>query len=145
MPHVLRSIGCHKLGSTARPGVVMQGEVAAERTGSNVTILYTQPAGPPKNRHARALQEEAARHGVRLVKTHKTPLHGKIVAWENDDVVVTSLNWASASADPDFPCADIGIHVHADGVASATLTKLWRLFPELASKQPHPVNPTPVV
>jgi cardiolipin synthase A/B len=133
-------IGCHKLGSTARPGAIMQGELAAGRPGVNVTILYTQPAGPLKNRNARVLQEEAACRGVRLVKAHKTPLHGKIVAWDDDDVVVTSLNWASASADPDFPCADIGIHVHADGVAVATLKKLRRLFPELASEQPHPVN-----
>jgi cardiolipin synthase len=137
-------IGCHKLGSTARPGAIMQGEVAAGRPGVGVTILYTQPAGPLKNRHARVLQEEAARHGVRLVKTHKTPLHGKVVVWDDDDVIVTSLNWASASADPDFPCADIGIHIHADGVAAATLAKLRRLFPELAREQPRPVNPASV-
>jgi cardiolipin synthase A/B len=41
-------IGCHKLGSTARPGAIMQGEAAAGRGGVNVTTLYTQPAGPLK-------------------------------------------------------------------------------------------------
>jgi hypothetical protein len=126
-------VGCHRLGSTARPGALLQGEVAARRPGVTTTILYTQPSGPLKNRHARALRDEAAENGVNLIKTGKTPLHGKIVAWGDDDVVVTSLNWASAAADPDFPWADIGIHIHAPGVAASTMAKLRQLFPELMS------------
>ena len=109
----------------------MQGKVAAARAGVTATILYTQPSGPLKNRHARALRAEAAANGVNLVKARNTPLHGKIVAWGEDDVIVTSLNWASAAADPDFPWADIGVHVHAPGIATQTMTKLERLFPEL--------------
>jgi cardiolipin synthase A/B len=124
-------VGCHRLGSTARPGAIMQGEVAAARPGVTATILYTQPSGPIKNRHARVLRDEAAANGVNLVKIRKTPLHGKIVAWDDDDVIVTSLNWASASADPDFPWGDIGVHISAPGVAAATMAKLQRLFPEL--------------
>jgi cardiolipin synthase len=124
-------VGCHRLGSTARPGALLQGEVAARRPGVVPTILYTQPSGPLKNRHARALREEATANGVNLIKTGKTPLHGKLVAWGDDDVVVTSLNWASAAADPDFPWADIGVHINAPGVAAMTTAKLRELFPEL--------------
>jgi hypothetical protein len=127
-------VGCHRLGSTARPGALMQGEVAAGRPGVSATILYTQPSGPLKNRHARALREEAAAKGVNLVKTRRTPLHGKIVAWGDDDVIVTSLNWASAAADPDFPWADIGIHINAAGIATKTMAQLQRLFPELTDE-----------
>jgi cardiolipin synthase len=129
-------VGCHKLGSTARPGAIIQGEVAAGRPGVTATVLYTQPSGPLKNRHARTLRDEAARNGVHLVKAATTPLHGKIVAWDADDVIVTSLNWASAAADPDFPWADIGVHIHADGIAAKTLATLRRLFPELAAEKP---------
>ena len=124
-------VGCHRLGSTARPGAIMQGEVAAGRPGVAAIILYTQPSGPLKSRHARVLREEAAANGVKLVKTRKTPLHGKIVAWGDDDVIVTSLNWASAAADPDFPWADIGIHIKAPGIAASTMAHLRQLFPEL--------------
>ena len=77
------------------------------------------------------LREEAAANGVKLVKTRKTPLHGKIVAWGDDDVIVTSLNWASAAADADFPWADIGIHIKAPGIAASTMAHLRQLFPEL--------------
>jgi len=124
-------IGSHKLGSTARPGALTQGRVAAARPGVTATILYAQPSGPLKNRHARALRVEAAANGVNLVRTRNRPLHGKIVAWGDDDVIVTSLNWASAAADPDFPWADIGIHINAPGIAAETMTCLRRIFPEL--------------
>lgn len=124
-------VGCHRLGSTARPGALMHGEVAASRSGVIPTILYTQPTGPLKNRHARVLREEAASNGVNLIKTGKVPLHGKVVAWGDDDIVVTSLNWASAAANPDFPWADIGIHINAPGIAQVAMAKLDKFFPEI--------------
>ena len=37
----------------------MQGEIAASRGGLQATLLYTQTSGPLKNRHARALADEA--------------------------------------------------------------------------------------
>jgi hypothetical protein len=52
---------------------LLQGEVAAGRSGVTATIPHTKPSGP-LNRHARALREEAAANGVNLVETGKTPL-----------------------------------------------------------------------
>lgn len=128
-------VGSNRLGSTARPGALMQGEVAAGRDGVQATVLYTQTTGPLKNRHARALAEEAQAHGLTLTKTKKVPLHGKFVAWDDDDLIVTSLNWASASADSDFPWSEIGVHVHRAGIASAALARLEGIFPELVKKE----------
>jgi phosphatidylserine/phosphatidylglycerophosphate/cardiolipin synthase-like enzyme len=124
-------IGCHRLGSTARPGALLQGQTAAERPGVRATILYNQPSGPLKNRHTQPLREEAAHNNVDLIRAKSTVLHGKIVAWDNNDIVVTSLNWASAAADPDFPWGDIGVHIEAPGIADAAMTQLARLFPEI--------------
>ena len=46
-------VGSNLLGSTARPGALMQGEVAAGREGVQATVIYTKPTGPLKNRHTR--------------------------------------------------------------------------------------------
>ena len=75
-------VGCHRLGSTARPGAIMQGETAARRKGVRATVLYTQTSGPLKNRHARALEVEADGNGLILRKTKNPPLHGKFVTWD---------------------------------------------------------------
>ena len=124
-------VGSNRIGSTARPGALMQGEVASGRPGVAATVLYTQTTGPLKNRHARVLAEEARSNGLTLTKTKKIPLHGKFVAWDEHDLIVSSLNWASASADHDFPWGEIGVHVHAPGIASHALARLEKIFPEL--------------
>ncbi len=41
-------VGCYRLGSTARPGVVLQAEAAVERADIDVTLLYTRASGPLK-------------------------------------------------------------------------------------------------
>jgi phospholipase D-like protein len=124
-------VGSHRLGSTARPGAIMQGEAAAGRSGVKATVLYTQTSGPLKSRHAKALEQEAEGNGLILRKTRNPPLHGKFVAWDDDDVVVTSLNLASAASDPDFPWGDIGVHIQARGIAAALAARLEAIFPEL--------------
>jgi phosphatidylserine/phosphatidylglycerophosphate/cardiolipin synthase-like enzyme len=62
---------------------------------------------------------------------HKILLHGKFLAWDDHDLVITSMNWASASADPDFAWGEIGVHIHAPGVAATALETLAEIFPDL--------------
>lgn len=124
-------VGSHRLGSTARPGVVIQAEAAVIRGKVDVTLIYTMPSGPLKNRHAKKLVEEAAANGVGLVKAAAIPLHGKFLAWDDDDLAVTSLNWASSSSDMDFPQADIGVHIRAPGLAARAMSAMEDIFVEL--------------
>ena len=126
-------IGSNRLGSTARPGVVMQGEAAAQRAQVKVILLYSIASGPLKNRHARKLAEEAAENGVRLIKTKTIPLHGKFIAADDDEIVVTSLNWASASSDPDLPECDVGVRIRLHGLAQHAVDVLRRIHPEMES------------
>ncbi|MCL4853290.1 MAG: hypothetical protein KJZ78_18180, partial [Bryobacteraceae bacterium] len=134
-------VGSHRLGSTARPGAIMQGETAAGRPGVKAIVLYNQPSGPLKNRHTHVLEEEADRNGLILRRTRKPPLHGKFAAWDEDDVVVTSLNWASAATNPDFPWGDIGVHVRSPGIAGELATRLETILPELRElKNPEGVT-----
>lgn len=122
-------VGCDRLGSTTRPGALMQGEAAAERK-VDVSMLYTVPSGPLKKRHARALQDEAASNGVRLGQAAKTRLHGKFLAWDDDDLVVTSLNWTSGSVVADAPWNDLGVHITAPGIAEIAWQRLAAFYPE---------------
>jgi len=133
-------VGSHRLGSTARPGVVLQAEAAVERANIDVTVLYTRASGPLKNRHARKLAEEAAENGVRLVKAGEIPLHGKFVAWDENDLIVTSLNWASAASDVDFPQGDIGVHLHLPGVGALATRTMEAIFPQIAASRAAPGN-----
>lgn len=122
--------GSHRLGSTARPGYIIQAEVARERVSNlEVTLLYTMASGPLKNRHARKLAEEAAGNGVHLIRVEKPPLHGKFLAWDDDDIAVTSLNWGSARAHDDFPEAEIGVHIRGPGISADLMRRIEAIFP----------------
>jgi cardiolipin synthase len=126
-------VGSNRLGSTARPGALMPSKLAASREGVSATVLYSRPSGPIKNRHANELAIEAQKDGVRLIKTKGSTLHGKFVLWGDNDILITSLNWASASSDPLFPLGEMGVHVSSPGLAALTLKRLESIFPELSS------------
>lgn len=122
--------GSNRLGSTARPGFILQAEAAMERLSDlEVTLLYTIASGPLKNRHARTLAEEAARNGFRLIRLERPPLHGKFLAWDDDDIAVTSLNWGSARTPDDFPEAEIGVHINSPGLAADLMRRIEETFP----------------
>jgi len=123
-------IGTNKLGATARTGALMLAEVAAQRHG-DVTVIYDRPSGPVRNRHARRMQKEEAPQGVRLIETRRERLHGKFAIWDDDDIIVTSLNWGSASTSADAPLGEIGVHIHAPGIGATALRHLLELFPEI--------------
>jgi cardiolipin synthase A/B len=59
-------------------------------------------------------------------------LQGKFVAWNDDDIVVMSFNWASASTSLDKPCDEAGVHIAAPGIATAALNALRKIYPQLS-------------
>ncbi len=121
-------VGSHRLGSTARPGALLPSQVAA-RPGVSVAMIYSQVSKPWKQRDVRELQAEAEAAGVKLVHCGKIPLHGKFLAWDEDDIAITSVNWASASSDPDFPEGEVGVHIRLPGIAKACLDRVAAIHP----------------
>lgn len=123
--------GSHRLGSTARPGALLQSAAAAARATIEATVMYTRASGPLRAADARALEDEMTELGVRLVRASPAKLHGKFLAWDDDDVVVTSFNWASAMVDASFPQSELGVHVRAPGIASDVLRRLGTELPDI--------------
>ncbi|MBD9509919.1 phosphatidylserine synthase [Ensifer sp. ENS10] len=133
--------GSNRLGSTARPGFIIQAEAALERlSGLDVTLLYTIASGPLRKRHARTLAEEAADNGFRLVRLEKPLLHGKFLSWDDDDVAITSLNWGSSRTPDDFPEAEIGVHINCPGIARDLMQRIESIYPEIGHESYHPVE-----
>nr|UVZ00083.1 hypothetical protein K4M19_00392 [Agrobacterium fabrum] len=57
-------------------------------------------------------------------------VHAKFLAWDRDDVVVSTMNWGSQSGSEADPLDEIGLHLEAPGIA----TELLRLFDESLTK-----------
>lgn len=124
-------IGSHRLGATARSGALLQGATAAARSGAKATLIYSTASGPLSPADADALRREMDSEGVTVSRARSPKLHAKFLLWDDNDIVVTSFNWASASVDSTFPEAEIGVHLHAPGLAADVLRRLQDLVPEL--------------
>lgn len=124
----------HKLGATARPNAVLPGEFAAKRQGVATILIYTNCSGPLKSADASIILDEAGL-GVTIVRTSKHErAHAKALAWDDNDLVVTSCNWASASVNPGFPWAELGIHISAPNIVRLLEEKARRNYSDLANR-----------
>ncbi|MBL4799518.1 MAG: hypothetical protein JKY50_19115 [Oleispira sp.] len=123
--------GSNRLGSTVVPGVLHPAEAAANKV-PDVRIGYSRIHKPLQKKHMRG-HRERLRDGIDFKPLRSPQMHAKFLIWDNDDVVITSMNWASASARPNDILDEIGIHLHMPGLGNETLKKLEAILPQLKS------------
>ncbi len=129
----LRSIvvGGDRLGLAAEARTIIPMMAAAAQRSVDGVICYSKPSGPVTKQDATALKEMAAAANVRLVQIRDRELHGKFLLWDDDHVVVTSLNWSSADTRSDAPQAEIGIYIQSPGIADDLRRRLLEDWPAL--------------
>jgi hypothetical protein len=68
-------------------------------------------------------------HGlVDLLKARVPQLHTKFLAWDSDNLVLTSMNWGSQSGSPDNPLDEIGLHLKGPHLATIFVSKFEALL-----------------
>jgi cardiolipin synthase len=120
----------HRAGANVRPASLLPAALARER-GVQVQFLYTIASAPMTRQGMRDVAVEASEAGVEVLQARKVPLHGKLLLWTPDDLVVTSHNWGSSSTNVAFPIAEVGVHVRLPGLAEAVLARLAEVYPGL--------------
>jgi phosphatidylserine/phosphatidylglycerophosphate/cardiolipin synthase-like enzyme len=107
----------HKIGSAARPSVILPAITAVRENGIEARVFYgvasegtADKSGSPNG------------HPVPSVQPVLTPkLHAKILAWDDDHVLITSQNWLSADPGESNVRREIGLMVHSKGIAKAVI------------------------
>ena len=126
-----RFICCtHMLGAPMVPALFTPAEVAGRRL-EDVRVLYSRQTGPIKRRH---VSEQRARlHGVvDVIGVREPQLHCKLLLWDDDNVVVSTMNWGSQSGRADDPLDEIGIHLEGPGLAAALFQQVEHVLPDTA-------------
>jgi hypothetical protein len=118
----------NKVGAPMVPGLFNPAEVAGRRL-EDVRVYYSRETGPIKKRHVRA-HRERLRGVVDLLKASVPQLHAKFLAWDNDNLVVTSMNWGSQSGSPDNPLDEIGLFLKGPDLATIFVKKFEALLDE---------------
>ncbi len=113
----------HRLGAAAKP--VLKALTAASRARNVApTVYYGRVSRPVTPADALRETELLRSEGVKLAPVLKPRIHAKVLCWDDDNIVVTSLNWLSADPSTDYLRAEIGIHVQASGIAKAFRERL---------------------
>lgn len=107
----------HKIGSAARPSVILPAITAVRENGIEARVFYgVMSEGTADNS---CDTDGPSTPTVRPVLTPK--LHAKILAWDDDHVLITSQNWLSADPGESNVRREIGLMVNSKGIASAVI------------------------
>lgn len=107
----------HRIGSAARPSVILPAITAVRENGIEARVFYGVASDGPVG--ASNLPND---HPVPSVQPILTPkLHAKILAWDDDHVLITSQNWLSADPGESNVRREIGLMVSAKGIAKAVI------------------------
>lgn len=111
-------VASHRLGAAARPGVIAPLLSAASEKRVISEIYYGRLTAPVKVGSGARLVAHAFELGVEIVLVESPRLHAKVLAWDADNLLVTSLNWLSADQVHLNSLKEIGVFVCAPNVAS---------------------------
>ena len=123
-------IGGDRFGLAAEARTIVP-MIAAAKRSVDAVICFSRPSGPVTRQDQRDLTKQAEGANVRLVEIPDRELHGKFLIWDDDHVVITSLNWSSADTRADAPQAEMGVYLASPGLATNLRRKLLVDWPAL--------------
>jgi cardiolipin synthase A/B len=130
--------GGDRLGVAAEARTIIPMMAAAKRSVEGI-ICYSKSSGPVSRQDANELEALARSAVGRLVQIHDRELRGKFLLWDDDHLVVTSLNWSSADTRSDAPQGEIGLYIKSLNVAANFRQRLIEGWPalETPASTPH--------
>lgn len=115
----------HRFSHIAQRPVITPLITSTNNSGVGARIYYGCTSAGFNQGDIDALSSSVGRASVSFEKIALPAVHAKILAWDENNAVITSLNWLSASAyGNDYD--EIGIHLEGCGVAE----KIKKIFDE---------------
>jgi hypothetical protein len=114
----------HRFSHNAETLVLIPAKIAHREKNVNVQLYYGRFDGTDDGAVAATLERRAISEGVRFDQILDPRLHAKILAWDEDSVVVSSQNWLSADPGDDAHTSEIGISLSGKGLAKELVTLL---------------------
>jgi len=116
-------VGADRFGQAAEVRTLIP-MMAAGREGVAGRVLFSRSVGRLTEEDMADLEMEAKQSNVALWAVPEGVLHGKFLLWDDDDAIITSLNWSSAATRPDNPWGEMGVHLSLPGLASGLRGRL---------------------
>lgn len=114
----------HRLGGTLYSSVLPALKKAVEEKNIMANILFNQETDPVTKKDVLSVKNNASLAGIQLETVEAPKLHAKILAWDNNDILITSLNWLSADPKGSDNLKELGIHINLRGAAETIISDL---------------------
>ncbi len=118
----------HRWGTAATPMVLAPALTAAKTNGVQVEVYYGTVSGPVES----GAPEEIAQgsESLEVAAIQRPRLHAKVLAWDDDSVVITSQNWLSADPPDSFPRQELGVSLCGRGLATVVRNRFAQALVE---------------
>lgn len=108
----------HRLGPAARPSVIVPAITAIRERGIEARIFYGTEGGEPTGKSI----ADGVHPVVQAIHPILEPrVHAKILAWDDDNVLISSQNWLSADPGESNIRREIGLLVSTTGIGKAVI------------------------
>ena len=108
----------HRMSPASGPLVLSAMVAAASQQDRRVQIFYDKTSGGLTSEDAAALVRDDIGTGVIIQPIFESGMHAKVLAWDSDNLVISSQNWLSADPPPDKPLSEIGLFINRNNIAS---------------------------
>lgn len=119
-------VASHRLGPVSSPSVIVPFTTAAKERGISGQVFYGRTTGAVRAKAEADLASQAIGAGITLTPVKSPRLHAKVLAWDEDCVLISSLNWLSADPTELDSLKEIGIWIQATGVAKTLMDHFHR-------------------
>lgn len=114
-------VASHRLGPTSDASVIIPIMTGAKTNNVRADVYYGRTTGAMFGEKKDAVVEKASHSGVSVELIETPRLHAKILAWDDNSILITSLNWLSASPSDLSAPKEIGIYIQGNAVAKAVI------------------------
>ncbi|MGZ8271565.1 MAG: phospholipase D-like domain-containing protein [Methylophilus sp.] len=116
-------IASHRLSSNADTLVFTPASKAVEAHKIDVTIYYGRTSGHDEGIQVIKQIDTAKTDGIAINQILEPRVHAKFLAWDDNDIVITSQNWLSSDPPESNNFSEIGIFLSGNGLARELIEK----------------------
>lgn len=109
-------LASHRFGASAETLALIPMRAAVAARDVDASVYFELVSAPLDERRAQGLMDKPTGGTGAISFIRRKAMHAKLLAWDDDDIVVTSHNLLSA--DPTSPWGEIGLHIHSSGIAA---------------------------
>tara|TARA_R110002110_G_scaffold414951_1_gene646716 strand:- start:433 stop:2193 length:1761 start_codon:yes stop_codon:yes gene_type:complete len=108
-------LASHRLGGVVETQVLIPADNVAHKETVDISVYYQQASGPAQEATIVDALKTKYKDSIKIRNVARA--HAKFLGWDNDHVVITSLNWLSKDTNEDNSLGEVGVYIQAPGIA----------------------------